>query len=144
MSGQPRIVTRSPYLKVVFDMPTSTSSWRLSISRRQIESHLRKRVRHFAYPAGEFTRASARAVADAGYELAYTICEHVDSLYPKLTIARRVLWQNSCVDGQGRFSADLMSAQVNGTLDWVNPRCRLDHRPDAATQAQPQALVAEA
>jgi peptidoglycan/xylan/chitin deacetylase (PgdA/CDA1 family) len=123
---------------------SATVAQELSVSKRQIESHLHKRVRHFAYPAGEFTRASARAVADAGYDLAYTICEHVDALYPRLTIARRVLWQNSCVDGQGRFLGDLMSAQVNGTLDWVNPQCRLDHRPDTAAQAQPQALVAEA
>jgi peptidoglycan/xylan/chitin deacetylase (PgdA/CDA1 family) len=123
---------------------SATVAQELSISKRQIEVHLRKRIRHFAYPAGEFTRASARAVAAAGYDLAYTICEHVDSVYPLLTIARRVLWQNSCIDGRGRFSGDLMSAHVNGTLDLFNPRCRLDHRPDAAAHARPQALLAEA
>jgi peptidoglycan/xylan/chitin deacetylase (PgdA/CDA1 family) len=116
----------------------------LAVSKRHIESRLRKLVRHFAYPAGEFDTSSPRAVAAAGYQYAYTICEHVSPTYPHLTIPRRVLWQNACVDGQGRFSAPLMSALVNGALDFINPRCRLDHRADAAPPSRSHALVAEA
>jgi peptidoglycan/xylan/chitin deacetylase (PgdA/CDA1 family) len=124
--------------------PQTVVAQELAISKRHIEARLRKPVRHFAYPAGEFDRGAVRAVAEAGYTYAYTICDHVDPEYPELTISRRVLWQNACVDGHGRFSATLMSAQVNGALDFINPPCRLDHRPDSATHPHPRAVVAEA
>jgi peptidoglycan/xylan/chitin deacetylase (PgdA/CDA1 family) len=108
--------------------PASTVGDELLVSKSDIESRLGRPVRHFAYPAGEFNPETVRAVAQAGYEFAYTICTHVDASYPALTIPRRVLWQNSCVDGGGRFSDAVMSTQASGLLDIVSPPCHVDHR----------------
>lgn len=123
----------------------STVSAELVTSKNQIEGRLGIRMRHFAYPAGEFSHESTRAVAAAGYDFAYTICGHVDPTAPHLTISRKVLWQESCVDGSGRFSSAVMAAQASGILDFVNPPCRLNHRPPTpAPDSDPVTAVAQA
>jgi hypothetical protein len=38
-----------------------------------------------------------------------------------------VLWERSCIDGDGRFSSSVMSAQVSGFYDLLSPPCALDH-----------------
>ena len=86
-------------------------------SKQVIEQHLEQPVRHFAYPDGRFDRTAVECVARAGFSSAYTICMHRDAANPMLTIPRRVLWENSCMDGFGRFSPALMSCQVNGIFE---------------------------
>ena len=88
-------------------------------SRCDLESRLGVAVRHFAYPDGQFNRAMTEAVAAAGYRFAYTTCGHRDARHPLLTIPRRMLWQNACLDGRGRFSPAVLSCHVNGVFDWV-------------------------
>jgi peptidoglycan/xylan/chitin deacetylase (PgdA/CDA1 family) len=95
-------------------------------SRKAIEARLGTPVRHFAYPDGRFTTATARAVAAAGYDFAYTTCTHRDRRYPLLTISRTMLWEHSCVDALGRFSPAIMSCQVHGVFNLVRG-CQQDH-----------------
>jgi len=95
-------------------------------SRRDLESRLGVAVRHFAYPDGQFNREMAEAVAGAGYRFAYTTCGHRDARHPLLTIPRRMLWQNACLDGRGRFSPAVLSCHVNGVFDLVRG-CDHDH-----------------
>jgi hypothetical protein len=66
-------------------------------------------------------------VAAAGYRYAYTCCRHALPAHARLTIPRKVLWERSCIDGDGRFSASVMSAQVSGFFDLVSRPCALDH-----------------
>jgi hypothetical protein len=108
----------------------------LTCSKRRIEWQLGQPVRHFAYPSGQFDGPAIRAVARAGYEFGYTVCEHADPNAPLLTIPRTVLWENACVDWAGRFSPSLMAAQVSGFFALVSPPCRTDHR---LAQAAPHA-----
>jgi peptidoglycan/xylan/chitin deacetylase (PgdA/CDA1 family) len=96
-------------------------------SRRAIEARLRTPVAHFAYPDGHFDRRTIRAVAGTGYRFAYTTCGHRDPYRPTLTIPRRLLWQNSCLDGRGVFSPEVMRCQVSGVFALAG-RCRQDHR----------------
>lgn len=98
----------------------------LRTSRQALERHLGEEVKHFAYPDGRFDRAVVAAVAAAGYRYAYTTCRHRDAQHPDLSIPRRLLWENACVDGSGRFSPAVMSCQVNGVFDFV-ANCRIDH-----------------
>jgi peptidoglycan/xylan/chitin deacetylase (PgdA/CDA1 family) len=86
-------------------------------SRLELEQRLGRPVRHFAYPDGRFNADALRAVHAAGYHYAYTTCMHRDRGQPLLTIPRRVLWENSCVDGFGRFSPSILSCQINGIFD---------------------------
>jgi len=95
-------------------------------SRREITRRLGVPPLHFAYPDGRFDRPVVAAVADAGYRFAYTTCRHQDTACPTLTIPRRLLWENSCLDAFGRFSPAVMSCQVNGVFDFA-ARCRVDH-----------------
>lgn len=95
-------------------------------SRRKIERKLGMPVQHFAYPSGGFNASVVRAVAAAGYRCAYTTCRHRDARYPALTVPRRLLWENACMDAFGRFSPALMSCQVSGVFDFV-PSCRQAH-----------------
>jgi peptidoglycan/xylan/chitin deacetylase (PgdA/CDA1 family) len=95
-------------------------------SRRLIERHLGHPVRYFAYPDGRFNADTVETVAAAGYRLAFTTCRHRDSAHPNLTLTRRLLWENACVEERGQFSPAVMSCQVNGVFDlWK--RCRQDH-----------------
>lgn len=95
-------------------------------SRQELERRLGITIKHFAYPDGRFNTATVSAVAAAGYRFGYTTCQHRDPHYPLLTIPRRLLWENSCLDALGHFSSVIMSCQVNGVLDFV-ARCRQDH-----------------
>ena len=95
-------------------------------SRRELEQRLGVPIRHFAYPDGRFDASAIRAVADAGYRSAYTICAHRDRAHPLLTISRRMLWENACMNGFGRFSPAILSCQVNGIFDPAGT-CRTQH-----------------
>ena len=96
-------------------------------SRRLLEQGLGQAIRHFAYPDGRFNTPIVAAVKKAGYRFAYGICEHRDPSDPLLTIPRRTLWENSCLDGQGRFSPSVMNCNTNGVFD-LFVRCRRDHQ----------------
>ena len=96
-------------------------------SRRALESGLGRPVDHFAYPAGQFDPATVRAVGGAGYRFAYTCCTHVAHSHPQLTIPRKLLWEKSCVDGDGHFSPAVMGAQVSGFYELLSPQCTADH-----------------
>jgi peptidoglycan/xylan/chitin deacetylase (PgdA/CDA1 family) len=98
----------------------------LCASRQALEARLLRPVRHFAYPDGRFDARVVDEVAAAGYEAAYTTCHHRDARHPLLTVPRRLLWENSCRDGAGRFSAAVMACQVGGVFDLVG-RCRQGH-----------------
>ena len=100
-------------------------------SRRELEGQLGVPVRHFAYPDGRFDPGAVRAVAAAGYRLAFTTCRHRDRERPMLTIPRTLLWERSSVDGEGRFSPAIMSCQVRGVFDLV-AGCRERHDRAAA------------
>ena len=82
-------------------------------SSRALQRRLRRPVFHFAYPDGRFDPDVVAAVAQAGYRFAYTTCAHRDPGHPTLTIPRTLLWERSCLDGWGRFSADLMSCHAS-------------------------------
>lgn len=95
-------------------------------SRALLERKLGEAIRHFAYPDGRFSSAIAAAVAVAGYRFAYTTCQHRDAVHPLLTLPRKALWENSCLDALGHFSSAIMSCQVNGLFNFV-AGCRQDH-----------------
>jgi peptidoglycan/xylan/chitin deacetylase (PgdA/CDA1 family) len=84
----------------------------LAGSKKQLERYLGKRVRHFAYPGGQFTPAVVEAVKRADYDFAYTACRHSDRSHPALAIERLLLWQGSSVDADGRFSPAILNCQV--------------------------------
>lgn len=95
-------------------------------SRRELEKRLGEEVRCFAYPGGSFNRKVVRAVATAGYRLAFTICRHRSAEHPLLTIPRTGLWEQSCLDPVGRFSSPIMSGQASGAFRWAST-CRRAH-----------------
>lgn len=95
-------------------------------SRHELEQRLGVPVRHFAYPDGRFNANAIQAVAAAGYRTAYTICAHRDRAHPLLTISRRMLWENACMNVFGRFSPAILSCQVNGIFDPADT-CRTQH-----------------
>jgi len=88
-------------------------------SRQELEGRLGIRIRHFAYPSGQFNTASVNAVAAAGYRFAYTTCSHRDARHPLLTVPRTLFWENSCRDPRGRFSASILTCQANRAFDLV-------------------------
>ncbi|HEX2667727.1 MAG TPA: polysaccharide deacetylase family protein [Gammaproteobacteria bacterium] len=88
-------------------------------SRLALEKRLDAEIRHFAYPDGRFDALSVRSVAGAGYRFAYTTCLHRSADHPSLTIPRRLLWENACLDAFGQFSPAVMDCQVNGIFDFV-------------------------
>jgi peptidoglycan/xylan/chitin deacetylase (PgdA/CDA1 family) len=100
-------------------------------SRRALESRLGIAVDHFAYPAGHFDPRVVGAVAAAGYRFGYTTCEHQDSNAPSLTLPRKVLWQESCLDAFGHFSGAMMSCEVRGIFP-IRARCRQSHARQVA------------
>jgi peptidoglycan/xylan/chitin deacetylase (PgdA/CDA1 family) len=81
-------------------------------SRRALESHLGEPIAHLAYPGGQFSAPVVEAAARAGYEFAYTACQHRDARRPALTIERLLLWQGSSVDAAGRFSPAILTCQA--------------------------------
>jgi peptidoglycan/xylan/chitin deacetylase (PgdA/CDA1 family) len=97
-------------------------------SRETLEKWLGESVRHFAYPCGQYNAATVKAVAQAGYRFGYTICKHRDSNSPLLTIPRKMLWENSCLNALGSFSPSILSCHVHGSFDLV-AGCKLNHAP---------------
>jgi peptidoglycan/xylan/chitin deacetylase (PgdA/CDA1 family) len=95
-------------------------------SRRDLEEQLSVKVKHFAYPDGRHNADITAAVAEAGYRFAYGTCRHRDPEYPLMTIPRKVLWEKSSVDSQGRFSSAVMACQMNGVFD-LRSNCAHDH-----------------
>jgi len=95
-------------------------------SQRLLQRWLHKRIDHFAYPDGRFNAKVVAAVRRAGYRFAYGVCAHRDAADPLLSIPRKMLWENSCLDGTGRFSSAVMSCNINGIFDAFE-RCRRDH-----------------
>lgn len=83
-------------------------------SRLALEARLGARVTHFAYPDGSFNRAAVQAVADAGYQWAFTSCPHPNRQHPGLTIPRRVLWEYSSVNASGEFDPAIFDCQTQG------------------------------
>lgn len=95
-------------------------------SKTALESQLKCRVRHFAYPDGRFNRAVVQAVHSTGYRFAYSICRQRDPMFPLLTISRKVLWERACLNPWGGFSASVMNCHAHGAFDPEN-RCEHDH-----------------
>jgi peptidoglycan/xylan/chitin deacetylase (PgdA/CDA1 family) len=108
----------------------------LRVSRDLLQEALGQPVRYLAYPDGRFNTRVVDEVEAAGYRTAFTTCQHRDPRRPRLTVPRRLLWENSCRDGSGRFSAAVMSCQVGGMFDWMG-RCRQDHGPYPAERRRP-------
>lgn len=96
-------------------------------SRQELECRLGTSINHIAYPDGRFNASTVRAVVGSGYRFAYTTCWHRDPYYPLLTIPRKLLWENSCLDALGRFSGAIMSCHANGVFGFGS-RCVQDHR----------------
>jgi len=97
-----------------------------AISRRILESRLGIKVEHFAYPDGRFDAATVKAVAAAGYRFGYGSCRHRDLRYPRLTIPRQFLWEQSCLDARGEFSPEIMACHARWLFDLVSG-CMRDH-----------------
>jgi peptidoglycan/xylan/chitin deacetylase (PgdA/CDA1 family) len=131
------MLTKMQRAGVVIASHTKTHAWlpledreraleELEGSRLELEARLQLTVRHFAYPDGRFNQETAAMVAAAGYRFAYTTCSHRDPRYPLLTIPRRMLWQNSCLDRRGLFSPAIMSCQVRGVFNLLGA-CEQNH-----------------
>jgi peptidoglycan/xylan/chitin deacetylase (PgdA/CDA1 family) len=99
----------------------------LKASRAALERELNTPIRHFAYPDGRWSTLVVDSVKSAGYRFAYTTCSHRDPRHPLLTIPRLVLWERSCADSAGRFSASVMSCHADGLFRLV-ARCKTNHR----------------
>jgi peptidoglycan/xylan/chitin deacetylase (PgdA/CDA1 family) len=99
----------------------------VSGSREELGKRLGTTIKHFAYPDGRFDDVAVSAVNQAGYRFAYTTCLHRKADHPLLTIPRKVLWENSCVDAHGRFSPAIMSCQANRTFDFISGACEVNH-----------------
>ena len=101
-------------------------------SRRLIQQWLGPKIDHFAYPDGRFNAPVVAAVKKSGYRFAYGVCQHRAASDPLLSIPRRTLWENSCLDGRGRFSPSVMSCNTNGVFDLFE-RCGRDHQADGVS-----------
>jgi peptidoglycan/xylan/chitin deacetylase (PgdA/CDA1 family) len=95
-------------------------------SRTILESRLGAPITQFAYPDGKFDVTAVRQLKNAGYRFAYTTCSHQDSIYPLLTIPRRLLWENSSLDVLGSFSPAIMGCLANSVFDLMDP-CKQEH-----------------
>ena len=95
-------------------------------SRRDLEDRLRVTTQHFAYPDGRHNTDTTAAVAAAGYRFAYGTCRQRDPKHPLMTIPRKVLWEKSSVDSDGRFSPAMMACQMNWVFD-LGSNCAHDH-----------------
>lgn len=95
-------------------------------ARDALEIGLGVPVEHFAYPDGAFNDTAVRAVAQAGYRYAYTVCFHRSGIAPQLTVPRRIFWERSNVNMLGGFSGAIMACQVNGVFD-VRAACASGH-----------------
>jgi hypothetical protein len=95
-------------------------------SRLDLQRRLGVNAVCFAYPGGGFDSSVVQAVAATGYRYGFSICRHVDPQYPSLTIPRKGMWEQSCLDPFGRFSPEIMSCQSAGTFDWMS-KCTQAH-----------------
>ncbi len=82
-------------------------------SKLELEARLGEAILHFAYPGGQFTPPVVEMVSRAGYEFAYTACEHQDARYPLLTIKRLLLWEGSAIGADGGFSPPILGCQTH-------------------------------
>jgi peptidoglycan/xylan/chitin deacetylase (PgdA/CDA1 family) len=98
-----------------------------TLSRKDLEDRLGVKAQQFAYPDGRHNADATAAVAAAGYRFAYGTCRHRDPDYPLMTIPRKVLWEKSSVDSDGRFSAAMMACQMNWVFD-LGSTCAHDHK----------------
>jgi len=104
----------------------NTVAEELESSKRALEQHLGEPIAHFAYPGGQFTDTVVEAVDRTGYRFGYTACPHGNARFPHLTIERLLLWEESSVDANGRFSEDILSCQAHGL--WPPTRkCQVRH-----------------
>ena len=105
-------------------------------SKAQLEAQLGEPVTHFAYPGGQFNPEVIKAVARAGYQVAYTACTHGEAAHPSLTIERLLLWEKSSVDATGRFSDAILNCQAHDLWPPAR-RCGRLHevRPGSARMA---------
>lgn len=109
-------------------------------SRAALKQRLGTEVMCFAYPGGSFNPSVVQAVATAGYRFAFTVCRHRDPQYPLLTIPRKGLWEQSCLDPFGRFSPEIMSCQAAGTFDWAS-NCGKHAHENNGTPEFPESLL---
>jgi peptidoglycan/xylan/chitin deacetylase (PgdA/CDA1 family) len=98
----------------------------LAKSKQALESRLRTRIHHFAYPDGRFNRAVVEAVKSTGYRFGYGICPRRDPVHPQLTIPRKILWERACLNAWGKFSPSIMTCHAAGAFDGAN-RCGHNH-----------------
>jgi peptidoglycan/xylan/chitin deacetylase (PgdA/CDA1 family) len=120
-------ITIGSHTRSHVSLPAETSEViadELAGSRQALEAHLGEPIAHFAYPGGQFTTPVIDAVARAGYQFAYTACQHGDPRHRALTIERLLLWEGSSVDGDGRFSPAILNCQAQDL--W--PPARRCHR----------------
>src|SRR5688572_13461447 len=105
-------------------------------SRQALEARLGEPIAHFAYPGGQFNTSVVDAVARAGYQFAYTACQHSDprERYPALTIERLLLWEGSSVDGDGEFSPAILNCQAHDLWPPARKCDRLHHQSDGAVR----------
>lgn len=106
--------------------PRHTLPAELKASRAALEAHLGAPVRHFAYPNGDFDSTVARAVDEAGYAYAYTACRCSGTAPPRLSIARRLLWERSGAGATGGFFEPAFACETAGVFDFASG-CRRDH-----------------
>jgi peptidoglycan/xylan/chitin deacetylase (PgdA/CDA1 family) len=97
-------------------------------SKQEIERRLGAPVRHFAYPGGQFTPQVVELVARAGYDFAYTACEHRHPAHLELTIQRLLLWEGSSIGADGRFSPAILDCQTHRLWPPAR-RCERVHAP---------------
>lgn len=103
----------------------------LAGSRQVLEARLGEPIAHFAYPGGQFNAGVVDAVARAGYQFAYTACQHGDASHRALTIERLLLWEGSSVDGGGEFSPAILNCQAQDLWPPAR-RCDRIHAPEGA------------
>ena len=108
-------ITIGSHTKTHVSLPVEsaeTVTEELEGSRQELELRLGVPVVHFAYPGGQFTPPVIDAVAKAGYQFAYSACQHGDPQRRALTIERLLLWEGSSVDADGRFSPAILNCQA--------------------------------
>ena len=90
-----------------------TMRMELRESKHALETRLQMPIHHFAYPDGRFNDVVVEAARSAGYRYGYGICRARHEQFPLLTIPRKVLWERSCLNALGSFSAAVMNCHVN-------------------------------
>ncbi len=87
----------------------------LTGSKRELEERLEMPIRAFAYPSGDYDENVRRAVAKAGYALAFTTRAGVYRQGDEqLAIPRVLLHEGTITDFAGRFSPALLHFRLTG------------------------------